>query len=118
MLLPLFPAELPTVIMLLENCEVCSEGICWFPRLTHCTTLFSLELGDCMRVLFRDFRYRSVSTSGIRPLYNSSDAIEMTEGRTEDACDGCVAEDEFISSILNVLGTCCKFSRRLNLIFG
>ena len=57
-----------------------------------------------MRVLFRDFRYRSVSTSGIRPLYNSSDAIEMAEGRTEDACDGGVAEDEFISSIFKCPG--------------
>ena len=104
MLLLLFPAELPTVIMLLENCEVCSEGIFWFPRLTHGTTLFSLELGDCMRVLFRDFRYRSVSASGTRPLYNSSDAIEMTEGCTEDACDGGVAEDEFTSSIFKCPG--------------
>ena len=102
--------------MLLENCEVCSEGTLGFPAATHGTTLFSLELGDWMRVLFLDFRYLSVSTRGIRPLYNSSDAIEACEGCKEDWCDVCVAWEGVFSSIVilscdNIQKNLC---RRLN----
>ena len=107
--------ELPTVIMLLENCEVCSEGVRRVPEVTHGTTLFSLELGDWMRVPLRDFRYRSVSTRGIRPRYSSSDAIETSEGRTDDGCDGGVAGEVLFASIISSCDILqIKLCRRLN----
>ena len=97
----LFLAELSTVIMLLENCEVRSEGPLRFPEATHGTALFSLELGDGIRVLFFDFRYLSVSTRGTRPLYSSSDAIDASEGRAVDGCDeGAASEGLFASIVL------------------
>ena len=99
--------ELLTVIMLLETCEVCSEGALKFPAATHGTTLFSLELGEGMRVLFLDFRYRSVSTSGTRPLYSSSDAMDACEA-VKRTCATCVSRGKecfllFLSLLVIVL---------------